>query len=134
MQLDDYSDRILKPAVARLVADVEADAITMYKDVANIVDDDAVALSYLDIAKCRRLLNENLAPDDDTRCAIFSPFHTVKALDAEKGLFNAQEAIAKQFKKGQIAHQSGFDFYENTLLTDHATGTAAKTKIGRAHV
>src|SRR6266550_243858 len=126
MKLDDYSDRILKPAVARLVADVESDAISMYKDVFTIQDDDTVALSYLDIAKARRFLNENLAPDDDNRCAILSPFHTVKALDAEKGLFNAQEAIAKQFKKGQIAHQNGFDFYENTLLTDHQTGTAAK--------
>src|SRR3989304_5528093 len=38
LKLDDFSERILAPAMAVLAAAIEADAISMYKDVYNIVD------------------------------------------------------------------------------------------------
>lgn len=127
LSLDDYSQRILSPAMAVLAANVEADALSMYKDVPNIVDDDAAALSLLSILKGRRTLNERLAPEDDERIALLQPFHSVKLVDALKGLFQSSTEIASQYRKGMMGQSAGFKFYENTLLTDHTTGTAAKT-------
>ena len=127
MSLDDFSKRIITPAMSVLAANVEADALSMYKDVPNIVDDDGAAVSFLSFLKGRRTLNERLAPDDGERIALLQPVHNVKLVDALKGLFNSQEAIAKQYREGKMGKTANLNFYENTLLTYHTTGTAAKT-------
>jgi hypothetical protein len=127
MSLDDFSQRILAPAVSVLAANVEADALNMYKDVANIVDADGTALSFLSIMNGRKFLQDRLAPDDGERVALLQPEHNVKLLDNIKGLFNSQEQISKQYLTGSMGKLGGFSFYENTLLTNHLTGTAAKT-------
>jgi hypothetical protein len=124
LSLDDFSKRILEPAMAVLAANIESDALSMYKNVYNVVDRDAQALTLVDILNGRRLLNENLAPMDDMRVAMLSPLHTVKLVDALKALFHESTAIKKQYAEGMMGRTAGFDFYENTLVTDHTTGTA----------
>lgn len=127
LSLDDFSERILDPAMAVLAANIEADALSMYKDVYQIVDNDAAAISFLNIMQGRQKLNESLAPMDNRRCALLTPTHTAKLVDALKGLFQDSSAISKQYKEGSMGRTGGFDFYENTLLGNHTTGTAAKT-------
>lgn len=126
LSLDDFADRILEPAMSALAADLEADAYSMYKDVPNVIDNDAAAISFRNIMSGRRILNERLAPIDNNRTAILSPFHTVGLVDALKGLFQDSEAIKKQYREGMMGRTSGFDFYESTHATDHLTGTAVK--------
>jgi hypothetical protein len=127
LSLDDFSSRILEPAMSVLAANIEADALNMYKDVYNIVDNDGNAISFLNIMQGRKLLNDNLAPMDNNRTALLSTDHTAKLVDALKGLFQDSSAIKQQYKEGMMGRTGGFDFYENTLLANHATGTAAKT-------
>ena len=127
LSLDDFADRILDPAMAVLAANIEADALSMYKDVYNIVDNDAAAISFLNVMQGRQKLNEELAPMDNSRTALLTPTHTAKLVDALKGLFQDSSAIAKQYREGMMGRTGGFDFYENTMLGNHTTGTAAKT-------
>lgn len=127
LSLDDFSSRILDPAMSVLAANIEADALSMYKDVYQIVDNDAAAITFKNIMQGRQKLNEALAPIDNNRCCLLSPGHTVTLVDALKGLFQDSQAIAKQYREGMMGRTAGFDFYENTLLGDHTTGTAAKT-------
>lgn len=126
LSLDDFSKRILDPAMAVLAANIEADALSMTKDVYNLVDGDAAALAFTHILNGRKTLNDNLAPMDNSRSALLSTEHTVKLIDSLKGLFQDSEAIKKQYKEGMMGRTSGFDFYENTLVSDHTTGTAIK--------
>ena len=127
MSMDDFSDRILDPAMSVLAANIEADAYSMYKDVYNTVDNDAAAISFLNVMQGRQRLNENLAPMDGNRTAMLSPTHTTKLVDALKGLFQDSSAVSKQYRDGAMGKTGGFMFYENTLVSDHTTGTAAKT-------
>jgi len=127
LSLDDFSARILEPAMSVLAANIEADALNMYKDVYNIVDNDGNAISFLNIMQGRKLLNDNLAPMDNNRTALLSTDHTAKLVDALKGLFQDSNAIKQQYKEGMMGRTGGFDFYENTLLANHATGTSPKT-------
>jgi len=127
LSLDDFSSRILEPAMAVLAANIEADALSMYKDVYNIVDNDTAAISFLNIMQGRKLLNDSLAPMDNNRAALLSTDHTAKLVDSLKGLFQDSNAIKQQYREGMMGRTGGFDFYENTLLTNHTTGTAAKT-------
>lgn len=128
LSLDDFSDRILMPAMSVLAANIEADALNMYKDVYNLYDGDAAAFAFGSLSGARQILTDNLAPMDDSRCAILNTTHATKYMNDTKGLFHDSSAIAKQYRDGMIGKTSGFGtIYENTLLLPHATGTAAKT-------
>lgn len=127
LNLQDFSERILEPAMAVLAANIEADAMSMYKNVWNVIDNDAAAISYLNVMQGRQRLNEELAPQDGKRVALLSPTHNTKLLDALKGLFHDSGAIKEQYREGMMGRTGGFDFYENTHVSDHTTGTAAKT-------
>lgn len=129
LSMDDFSSRILEPAMSVLAANIEADALNMYKDVYNIVDNDGAAISFLNVMQGRKLLNDNLAPMDNNRTALLSTDHTAKLVDALKGLFQDSNAIKQQYKEGMMGRTGGFDFYENTLLNNHVTGTAPKTTL-----
>lgn len=127
LSLDDFSKRIIDPAMSVLAANIEADALNMYKDVYNIVDQDATAFTWNTVLNGRKALNDNLAPMDNQRKCLLSTGSSVKLVDALKGLFQDSGEISKQYKEGMMGRSAGFDFYENTLLLPHLTGTAAKT-------
>lgn len=127
LSLDDFSKRILEPAMSVLAANIEADALSMYKDVYNIVDQDATAFSWNTVLNGRKTLNDSLTPMDNQRSCLLSTASSVKLVDALKGLFQDSGEISKQYKEGKMGRSAGFDFYENTLLVPHTTGTAAKT-------
>jgi hypothetical protein len=127
LSLDDFSSRIIEPAMARLAANVEADALTMINSVANMVDQDGSAFTLNTILNGRKRLNDSLAPMDNSRTALLSTEANVKVVDQLKGLFQDSTEIAKQYKEGMMGRTAGFNFYENTLLLPHTTGTANKT-------
>lgn len=126
LSLQDFSDRVLEPAMSVLAANVEADAYSMYKSVSNMIDGDTAALSYDYIMQARQRLNEGLAPMDGKRKAMLSPLHARKLNVDVKGLFNSQEEIAKQYREGTMGKMAGLVFTESTHAGKHTTGTAAK--------
>lgn len=127
LTIDEFSERYLKPAMAVLASNIEADALSMVLSVYNAIDDNANTLTYKDIALARRMLNQNLAPDDGERVGIMHSQHVPSYLDAIKGLFNPQEGIARPYLTGKIGKVSNINTYENTVLTNFQTGTAAAT-------
>jgi hypothetical protein len=127
LSLQDFTDRIIEPAMSVLAANVEADALSMYKNVYNVIDADAAALTYDVMMQGRQRLNEELAPMDGKRRALWSPFHARKLNVDLKGLFQDSTEVAKQYREGVIGRTGGFTHLENTMVTKHTTGTAAKT-------
>jgi len=122
LSLDDFSSRILKPAMAVLAASIEADALEMRKEVWNQVNDTAAAMSLTNVLNGRKVLNDNLAPDDDRRTALLRTKDNVSLVDALKGLFQDSSAIQSQYKEGMMGRTGGFDFYETTHLSTQARG------------
>jgi hypothetical protein len=121
LSLDKFSDRIIEPAMARLAANIEADAMSMYKDVANSVWNGTAAFSLAKAYAARKILNDNLAPQSK-RTANLNSQDTVDFLTDIKGLFNNQEAVGKAYVEGQVGRQGGFDFMENVLWPAHTRG------------
>jgi len=127
LSLDDFSTRIIEPAVSVLAANIEADALNMYKQVYNLYDGDAAAFSFTSVSTARQLLTDNLAPLSP-RTMTMNTGHATKFMIDTKGLFHESEKISAQYREGKIGKTAGFDgIYENTLLVPHTTGTAAKT-------
>lgn len=125
LSLDDFSERILNPAMSVLAASIEADALSMALDVYNSVNNVGSAIALSKVLGARKLLQDNLAPADGDRSVLLNTQDNVDLVDSLKGLFQDSEAIKKQYKEGMMGRTSGFDFYENTLLANQQTGTAA---------
>jgi hypothetical protein len=126
--IDDFSERYIAPAVARLVAKVESDALsTMRKQVANFVDGDAAAFSYLHVAQAKQKMDESLVPEE-SRHLLLCPSHATKYLDASKGFYNPSGKLGSQYGSGMVEDFTGFDIQATSHLAPVlTTGTAAKT-------
>jgi hypothetical protein len=128
LSLDDFSERIIDPAMTVLAANIEADALSMYKNVWNLYDGDAAAFSFTSVSNARQILTDNLTPMGK-RTMLMNTGHATKYMIDTNGLQNPDGAISEQYRQGKISGGlNGFDsVYENTLLLPHTTGTAAKT-------
>jgi len=125
MSLDDFSSRIIEPAVSVLAANIEADALTMANDVYNVVNNIGSTLNMRQMLLAKKLLTDSLAPSG-TRNLLMNTQDTVDAIDNLKGLFQDSTQIAKQYREGVLGTTAGFgDIMENTILGGSATGTAA---------
>lgn len=122
MSLDDFSKRILDPAMSVLVANIEYDAMSMYKDVYNSVWDDGQAIDYDDVLDARVLMQRGLAPMGD-RTANLGPKDMAELVKDTKTLFNHTGEVGKQYKEGFMGRAAGFDFMENTLWPSHTAGS-----------
>lgn len=121
--LDDFSERILEPAMSVLAANIEADAMNMYKDVYNQVNNHGVAASFTRVLEGRKILVDNLAPLNARTCNLNTQ-DNVDLVDGLKGLFNDKATISKQNREGFMGRTAGFDFVENTLWPRHVRGGA----------
>jgi hypothetical protein len=126
MQLDDFAERVLEPAMAQLAAKIEGDAAAVaYKLVANCTNGTTDGLlTYKRFQQGGQLITENLGPLPK-RAAILTPPSTVEFLDVTKALFHNTSNLEKQFKEGHLLRTGGFDVFESTLLPAHTTGSLA---------
>lgn len=119
LSLDDFSSRILDPAMSRLAAAIETDAMAMALDVNNAIYGSTA--SYSDVLAGRVLMQRGLAPDN-SRTANFNSQDMADVVDGTKALFNDQSAIGKQYREGYMGRAAGYDFIENTLWPNLTTG------------
>lgn len=124
LSLDDFSERILEPAMSVLAANVEADALTMALDVYQAVNNIGAPISLNKVLTGRKLLTDSLAPGSN-RAMILNTQDNLDLVDSLKGLFQDSSEIAEQYREGMVGRTAGFGkIYENTLLANQTTGTA----------
>lgn len=124
LKLDDFSTRIIEPAMAVLAASMEADAISMFKDVYSQVNGHGSAQTFKNVLLARKALTDNLAPPDESRYVRLNTTDNVDIVDAVKGLFNDTATISKQYRDGVVGRTAGFEFGENTHLSTYTRGAA----------
>ena len=123
LSLDDFSKRILDPAMSVLAANIEADAMSMYKDVNQAVWNSGSALTLARVAAGRSILQNALAPLND-RTANLNTQDMQDIVTAGSTIFNPGAEISKQYKDGYVGRQGGFDYMESTLWPAHTRGAA----------
>ena len=120
MSLDDFSKRIIDPAMSVLAAAIEADAMTMALKSANAIFGSTA--SYSDVLAGRVKMQQALAPLSD-RTANLCSQDMADLVDGNKALFNDQSQLAKAYREGFMGRAAGFDFMENTLWPGFTTGS-----------
>lgn len=122
LSVDDFSERILDPAMAVLAAGAENDAFEMTKDVYQQVGTPGTTptalLTYLQAVAA---LTDSLAPLSQ-RSIQLAPLASATIIDALKGLFHDSEAIVKQYRDGIMGRTIGLDWYANTLVNRVTNG------------
>jgi len=121
----DFTTRVIEPAMAVLAANIEADALSMVKDVYNQVNGIGAAGTMKLLLTGRKLMNDALAPVDNSRTALLNTQDNVDLIDALKSLFQDSTAIKEQYREGMMGRTGGYNFYENTLLQKFTSGTDA---------
>lgn len=122
MDLDNFSKRIIEPAMAVLAANIENDALSMLNDVYQQVNNIGSALTFKNIMEGRKELVDALAPSGDWQCRLNTQ-DNVDLVDVLKGLFHDDKAVTQQYREGVMGKTAGFTFAENTLLSNHTSGT-----------
>lgn len=124
LSLDDFSKRVLDPAVSVLAANIEAAAMNMYKDVYQSVWNGGAAATLAKVGAGRTLLQNALAPLNE-RTANLNSQDMQDIVAGSASIFNPNAEISKQYREGFVGRQGGFDYMENTLWAPHTRGAAA---------
>lgn len=101
LKVDDFSDRFLRPAMSVLASTVDFDALSMTTNVYNSVGTPGTTpATYQVWGDANAKLDDFLAPRDGNRTAILNPNAMARTVDGLKGLFQAGDALADQYRSG----------------------------------
>lgn len=115
LSLDDFSERIIDPAMAVLAASAEADAFNMALDTYyQVGTPGTIPNALLTYLQANARMSNSLASPAQ-RCVQMPPLDAVTIVDALKGLFQDSSSIAKQYREGIMGRTAGMDWYQNTL-------------------
>jgi len=128
MSLDDYSERILAPAVNRLAAYVANDLMNVATTSANIAPNFSSGTTLISPSASTWLqaganLTNNLAPGMD-RKIIMDALTQARTVSSLAGLFNPQRKIGEQYETGMLTTDTlGFDWMYDQTTQVHTVGT-----------
>lgn len=124
MDIDDFSKRIIQPAMAVLCSSIESSMLSYVTPlVSNHVGTPGTLPTFLEIAKAKGKLNQSLAPKDDRRYIQMESIDMAGMVDALKGLFHDSKEVAKQYREGKVGRSVGLEWYENERVYAHTNGS-----------
>jgi hypothetical protein len=158
LSLDDFSKRVLTPAMAKIASQMDQDClqaaitgsmvganatnVSCGSPVFNIVGTpgttpgtdggSATALAQYNapivFLNAGMQMDNNATPRDENRRIVLSPAAMAQSVAGLANLFNDQSALAEQYKKGVLGHALGFEFAMDQNVYTFTSGTA--TSLG----
>lgn len=127
LKITDLSERVLKPAMSRIVNEMASDIATqMYRGTYNWVGTAGQTVnSYTDFAKAPERLDEMAVPQDG-RCALLSPADHWGLLGSQTALY-IQGAANEAYRQGSLGMIGGVETYMTQVAPTHTTGTRDNT-------
>jgi hypothetical protein len=123
LNIENFSDRFLKPAMARIANKIDADGLLQYLNVANSVGVPGTPpnalLTYL---QAMQKLNDNAAAKTP-RAIIINQAMEPPIVDALKGLFQSSERIREQYEEGYMGYAIGAAWAMDQNVAINTIGT-----------
>lgn len=150
LSLDDFSERILRPAMNNLAGQVAVDVMSVTEAGFITLPSQAPAapLTATTGGACNIVYNTNdgtstgtlISPNSgtvldagavlsnnsarlDRRDVVLDPRTEARLVNSLSGLFNPTPHISAQYESGQMKNALGFDFYMDQTVIKHTTGT-----------
>lgn len=132
LDIDNFSERYIKPAVSRLTAALESDMMKyILPRIPNAVVN-AGPLALGDALNAGAKLTEHLAPSVE-RFALVNPQQGVDVVNGTSTLFNNQTEIGKQYREGRMGRAAGFDWYQTTTAPRFFSGAGTGYLVNGAN-
>ena len=131
MQLTEFKERFLRPAIQALVSTVEADLMQRaYREIPGVMGTaGTVPTTIAPFAQARGAANRAMCPMGD-RYALVSSDLNSNMVSADRLLF--QPNVSNQYKTGSMGDTQGYSFFENQSLPVHTNGTATGFTVNGA--
>lgn len=128
LSLDDFTQRIIDPAMSRLAADVEYTVLSnVYKDIFSLTGDpDAEPDAILDVLRANARVSENLAPESD-RHFILNSATMAPLVNAVGTYFHKASELERAFADGYIGQAAGLKWWESNMVPSHTNGNRDDT-------
>ena len=132
LNIDDFSERILKPRISQLATSIDNDVCRRaYKQIYNSVGTPGTTpATSLVLLQAQQKLNENASPMSP-RYATVNPAANAQLVEGMKGFFNPSGTISSQFKSGLMG--SGVLGYDEVNMSQniasHTRGTTPTAPI-----
>lgn len=111
LSIDDFSDRIIKPAIASIANAIDYDGLQQYLNIWNAVGTPGTVPNSLDTyLNAGVALDNSLCPRDNLRSVVMNPAQQAALVSALKGLFHESTQIDRQYLEGTMGRTAGFKF------------------------
>ncbi|HEB0720636.1 hypothetical protein FA220_03880 [Pseudomonas aeruginosa] len=128
LKLDDFSDRVLRPAMNNLAGAVALSLMGNAESVSNMIfkDNGSGGIATPDASTwllAGAKLDNNSAPRD-RRKIMLDALTQARTVSSLAGLFNPQQKISGQFSTGEMSRDTlGFDWYMDQTVLKRTNGT-----------
>lgn len=131
LSIDEFSDRILKPAIATVANMIDYDGLQQFRNIYNNVGVAGVTPSaLLTYLQAGVKLDNEAAPNDGERAIVINPIAQATIVDNLKGLFNSTSEITRQYMEGTMGKTAGFKWSMDQNVGVQTTGVYAALASG----
>ncbi len=139
LKIDEFSDRILKPQMAQLASDIDADGFKLFYQAQSLSTPGVItagkpaAFTGADISTLRpwldagARLSDQATPQDGNLYLAITPGTQAAVIDGTKGLFTPVAEIGEQYKRGIMGTAVGFEWCMTQNMPTFTTGTRSAT-------
>lgn len=123
LEIDDFNNRYVKPAMVELAQKVESDIADSYKEIFNFVGTPGTEPSnFLAVGAARAKLNKLGVPMAETKAAFYNPDAALQLANSLQNVF-PQQVAKRAIEEAMITKYAQFEIFENQSLKTHTTGT-----------
>lgn len=125
LDISDFSNRVLKPAMATIANKIDLDGLALYKDVYSSVGTLGIPpASAAVLLDANQVMDEMATPRDGERCLAVNPAGNSALVDGLKGLFQSSGKLDAQYRKGMMGMDTlGYkEIYMDQNVNVHTTG------------
>lgn len=128
LRIDEFSDRILKPAVSRIANKIDEDGLALAKQVYQSVGTPGAAITspqQLFLAQAK--LDNAAALDDGDRSFIMDPLTNANLSNGLTSFFNPQTDMSTNVRRGKLGELANFDCGKDQNVSKQTIGTLGGT-------
>ena len=131
LSIDEFSDRIIKPAMAAIANKIDRDGLTMaYQSTYNAVGTPGTTpATAAVILAAGAKMDFEAAPRDGQRSLVIDPLANASMVDVLKGLFQSSEKIADQYEQGNMGLAFGYKWSMDQNVVNHTVGPLGGTPL-----
>jgi hypothetical protein len=128
LSIDDFKKRFISPSMSKIANKIDLDGLKLYKQVPAFVGTPGTTptalLTYLLAGVA---LDNESCPQDGQRNMVITSLMQATIVDALKGLFQAAQQLAMQYRKGRMGEAVNFQWYMDQNVATHRVGPLGGT-------